>query len=192
LKPWDPPDEKLYPVLDDLLDGWRADFRPGYGGVRVVSDRWSAHGHRSATLVVTDGRIESVTAGEPPGIPPGATMVSLAGKTVMPLLIDVHGHVGFLKDGIFSGGSYGASNIIEQLSILEYYGVGAFLSLGTDIGPDAFRVRSDQRAGKIGGARLLAGRRGESQSLHRFGSIRISGWRSIWDASNVPGIRCSI
>jgi thioredoxin reductase (NADPH) len=46
LKPWDPPDEKLYPVLDDLLDGWRADFRPGYGGVRVVSDRWSAHGHR--------------------------------------------------------------------------------------------------------------------------------------------------
>jgi thioredoxin reductase (NADPH) len=46
LKPWDPPDQKLYPVLDDLLDSWRADFRPGYGGVRVVGDRWSAHCHR--------------------------------------------------------------------------------------------------------------------------------------------------
>jgi thioredoxin reductase (NADPH) len=46
LKPWDPPEEKLYPVLDDMLDEWRATFRPGYGGVRVVGDRWSAHCHR--------------------------------------------------------------------------------------------------------------------------------------------------
>ncbi|MHC4429847.1 MAG: FAD-dependent oxidoreductase [Planctomycetota bacterium] len=46
LKPWDPPDERLYPVLDDLLDDWRAAFRPGYAGVRVVGDRWSARCHR--------------------------------------------------------------------------------------------------------------------------------------------------
>ena len=129
-----------------------------FSGARVIVGDGAVV--ESATLVVTDGRIESVTAVEPAGIPPGASRVSLAGKTVMPLLIDVHGHVGFLKDGVFSGGSYGAANIIEQLSILEYYGVGAFQSLGTDIGPDAFRVRSDQRAGKIGGARLLVAGRG--------------------------------
>lgn len=46
LKPWDPPQEKLYPVLDDLLDGWRAEFRPGYGGVRVIGERWSRQCHR--------------------------------------------------------------------------------------------------------------------------------------------------
>ena len=46
LKPWDPPEERLYPVLDELLDDWRASFRPGYGGVRVVGDRWSARCHR--------------------------------------------------------------------------------------------------------------------------------------------------
>lgn len=46
LKPWDPPKEKLFPVIDELLDGWRAEFRPGYGGVRVVGDRWSAASHR--------------------------------------------------------------------------------------------------------------------------------------------------
>jgi thioredoxin reductase (NADPH) len=46
LKPWDPPEERLYPILDDLLDDWRASFRPGYAGVRVVGDRWSAHCHR--------------------------------------------------------------------------------------------------------------------------------------------------
>lgn len=46
MKPWDPPEEKLYPPLDDMLDDWRAAYRPGYGGVRVVGDRWSAQGHR--------------------------------------------------------------------------------------------------------------------------------------------------
>ncbi|MEM1054567.1 MAG: FAD-dependent oxidoreductase [Bacteroidota bacterium] len=46
LKPWDPPDDKLYPVLDDLLEDWRAGYRPGFGGLRLISDRWSADGHR--------------------------------------------------------------------------------------------------------------------------------------------------
>jgi thioredoxin reductase (NADPH) len=45
LKPWDPPEERLYPVLDDLLDDWRAGYRPGFGGLRIVGDRWSAEGH---------------------------------------------------------------------------------------------------------------------------------------------------
>lgn len=44
-KPWDPPEEKLFPVLTDMLDEWRAEYRPGYGGVRVIGDRWSARGH---------------------------------------------------------------------------------------------------------------------------------------------------
>ena len=46
LKPWDPPAEKLYPVLDDLLDDWRASYKPRFDGVRVVSDRWSAASHQ--------------------------------------------------------------------------------------------------------------------------------------------------
>jgi thioredoxin reductase (NADPH) len=45
LKPWDPPEEKLFPVLEDMLEEWRASYRPGYGGIRVVGDRWSARGH---------------------------------------------------------------------------------------------------------------------------------------------------
>jgi thioredoxin reductase (NADPH) len=46
MKPWNPPEELLYPVLDDLLDDWRANFRPVFEGVRVVGHRWSADGHR--------------------------------------------------------------------------------------------------------------------------------------------------
>jgi thioredoxin reductase (NADPH) len=42
LKPWDPPDQQLYPVLDDLLDDWYANFRPPFEGVRVLGTRWSA------------------------------------------------------------------------------------------------------------------------------------------------------
>ncbi|MGW2565806.1 FAD-dependent oxidoreductase [Streptomyces sp. NPDC001537] len=42
LKPWDPPEEKLYPVLDDLLEAWRrSDFRP-VPSIKVVGHRWSA------------------------------------------------------------------------------------------------------------------------------------------------------
>lgn len=46
LKPWDPPQEKLYPVLDDLLDDWQASFRPPFEGIRVVGNRWSSHSHQ--------------------------------------------------------------------------------------------------------------------------------------------------
>ncbi len=46
LKPWDPPEEKLYPVLDDLLQDWFAHFQPEFKGIRVIGNRWSADSHR--------------------------------------------------------------------------------------------------------------------------------------------------
>lgn len=42
LKPWDPPSEHLYPQLDDLLDDWRASYKPIFEGIRVLGTRWSA------------------------------------------------------------------------------------------------------------------------------------------------------
>ena len=45
VKPWDPPEEKLFPVLNDMLEEWQASYRPGYGGLRIVGDRWSASCH---------------------------------------------------------------------------------------------------------------------------------------------------
>jgi thioredoxin reductase (NADPH) len=44
-KPWDPPEEKLYPVLDDLLESWKEGYRPPFEGIRVVGVRWSAMDH---------------------------------------------------------------------------------------------------------------------------------------------------
>ena len=46
LKPWDPPEEKLYPVLDDLLEDWQAGYKPPYQGMRVLGTRWSPTSHQ--------------------------------------------------------------------------------------------------------------------------------------------------
>jgi thioredoxin reductase (NADPH) len=44
-KPWDPPEEKLYPVLDDLLETWKQGYKAPYEGIRVIGLRWSPTDH---------------------------------------------------------------------------------------------------------------------------------------------------
>ena len=44
-KPWDPPEEKLYPVLTDLLEDWKAGYQPPFEGLRVIGHRWSLKDH---------------------------------------------------------------------------------------------------------------------------------------------------
>jgi thioredoxin reductase (NADPH) len=46
LKPWDPPEQKLYPAIDDLLADWQATVRPPFQGVRVLGSRWSPQSFR--------------------------------------------------------------------------------------------------------------------------------------------------
>ena len=51
MKPWDPPQERLYPVLDDLLEAWQRDNRGRPADVRVVGDRWSERSHEIKTFL---------------------------------------------------------------------------------------------------------------------------------------------
>lgn len=44
-KPWDPPEERLFPVIDDLLDGWQAEYLPEAKGLRLVGHQWSPLSH---------------------------------------------------------------------------------------------------------------------------------------------------
>ncbi len=46
LKPWNPPDEKLYPVVDDLLDEWQAQYKPDHEGIKVIGFQWAPKSHR--------------------------------------------------------------------------------------------------------------------------------------------------
>ncbi len=51
LKPWDPPEEHLYPVVDDLLGDWREAHRDDSDQVRVVGHRWSDRAHEVKTFL---------------------------------------------------------------------------------------------------------------------------------------------
>ena len=46
MKPWDPPEQNLYPYLNDLLEDWQQTFRPPFEGIRVIGNRWSPKAHR--------------------------------------------------------------------------------------------------------------------------------------------------
>jgi thioredoxin reductase (NADPH) len=52
LKPWDPPEEKLYPIIGDLLDDWQSAYRPPFEGIRVVGNRWAPASHRVKDFLV--------------------------------------------------------------------------------------------------------------------------------------------
>ena len=84
LKPWDPPEERLFPVLDDLLADWSASFRPPFEGVRLLSGRWAPRGHAIRDFLTRNqlpytwldpseeagARIaESLDGGADPGVP---------------------------------------------------------------------------------------------------------------------------
>jgi thioredoxin reductase (NADPH) len=45
LKPWDPPEQNLYPVLNDLLEDWQASYRPTFEGIRLIGHRYSARAY---------------------------------------------------------------------------------------------------------------------------------------------------
>lgn len=54
MKPWDPPEEKLYPVLDDLLDDWLANATIPYDGIRVAGTLWSAKSHATKDFLASN------------------------------------------------------------------------------------------------------------------------------------------
>ena len=55
MKPWDPPEEFLYPILDDLLDDWWSSFKPPYGGIKVIGMRWSPRSYDVKHFLARNG-----------------------------------------------------------------------------------------------------------------------------------------
>ncbi len=54
LKPWDPPEERLYPVLDDLLEDWRTTHPSAPSDLRMVGHRWSERSHELKSFLLTN------------------------------------------------------------------------------------------------------------------------------------------
>src|SRR6185436_18261714 len=90
----------------------------------------------------------------------GVKRVDLSGKTVMPALINAHGHPGFQKGLTYTAANYTRENIIDDLNRALYFGVAAVMSQGIERGDLAFQIRAEQEAGRLGGARLLVAGRG--------------------------------
>jgi len=111
-------------------------------------------------LLVDDGKITAAGLAANVTVPEGATVVDLTGKTVMPTMVDLHGHLGFIQDLSFDYANYTRENIIDQLNRYAYYGVGTIVSLGTDPGELAFTIQAEQQAGTLGGARIHTAFRG--------------------------------
>ena len=105
----------------------------------------------NATLVVRDGRIVAVGSGE--SAPAGATRVDLAGRFVIPGLVNAHGHVAAVRGLRSSPELYTRQNVLDQLSRYARYGVTTVVSLGDDR-EEGFRVRDEQETAKLDRARL--------------------------------------
>jgi thioredoxin reductase (NADPH) len=90
LKPWDPPEERLYPVLDDLLDSWRTSGKPAFEGVRVVAHRWSAPSHEVTEFLAANGvpfqRLDADS-------PEAQRLLQAARTDVLPLVVTPSGTV---------------------------------------------------------------------------------------------------
>ena len=107
----------------------------------------------NGVIVVRQGRIEAIGSAAEVKIPAGAEEINLAGKTVIPGLINAHGHVGS-TDGMRSGPEvYTEQNVLKQLALYARYGVTTIASLGDD-GPAGFRLRDAQNQPGLNHARL--------------------------------------
>ena len=130
-----------------------------YEGARLIPGDGKAAIERSAFLV-ENGAITRVGRPGEVKLPNGATRVDLTGKTVMPTLIDIHTHTGFQRGATYVPQNYGRETIVEDLNRALSFGVSAVVSEGIDPGDAAFKIRDDQAAGRLGGARLFTAGRG--------------------------------
>lgn len=102
-----------------------------------------------ATLVVSDGRVAAVGASGAVEIPSGADEIDLAGKTIVPGLVNAHAH---LNNG--DPALPAREQLLTQLRLYRSYGVTTVQSLGDD-GDSSIAVRDEQAGGALDGARLF-------------------------------------
>ena len=137
----------------------RASTAVVYDGARLI-DGTGAPAVEAARLVVDQGVVTAAGPSDAIEAPPGAAVVDLAGKTIVPALVNLHGHVGFQRGLTYDAANYTRENVIDHLQRYAYHGVGVIVSLGTDAGEVWTDIRRDQEAGALGGARLFTAGRG--------------------------------
>lgn len=109
-------------------------------GARLI-DGTIADPIEDGVVVITDGRIRTVGPRSAVTVPDGAQIIDVTGKTIMPGIINAHGHVGDTLG--LERGHYNTDNLLRQLSLYARYGVTTVNSLGGDE-EQGFALRNDQ------------------------------------------------
>jgi imidazolonepropionase-like amidohydrolase len=112
-----------------------------------------------ATVVMADGKIRDIGPSSRVKTPDAAQVVDLSGKTIMPGIINLHGHVGMVKGLSQDMANYTRENAEAQLGTYAMYGVTTTTSMGTDADL-ILEIRDEQRRGKVNGARVFTALQG--------------------------------
>ena len=99
----------------------------------------------NSAFLVENGKLSRIGKRGELRLPAGALRVNLAGKTVMPALIDDHTHLGWqiVKTGRIAADTYTRGNLIDHLERCAYYGIAEVQSMGIDPGEIPYQVRAD-------------------------------------------------
>lgn len=117
-----------------------------YEGGRLIIGDGSAAIDNGA-FIVKNGHITAIGRTIKP--PAGVTHVNLAGKTVMPSMINVHVHIGYEKYTSWGAKNYTAENVLDHLQREAFYGTAVTQSVGSSPLDASLQFQRDQQAGKF-------------------------------------------
>ena len=160
-----------------------------FEGARLIDGSGGAPIEDSAFLVVNN-RFTEVGRRGAIRVPPGAKRVDLAGKTVIPGLVDGHSHIGYMRNLTSGAQNYTRDNILDHMRRFAYFGVAASQSMGTDFGELPFQLRDEILANKHpDAARFLVAGRGLSP-LEEISADNMR--QAAFPVTTVAGARASV
>ena len=130
----------------EITPGLRA-----FAGARIIDGTGATI--ENGVLVVRDGRIEAIGPSNALSVPADAEQIDVSGRTIMPGLINAHGHVGSTRGLESDPELYTRDNLLRQLGLYARYGVTTVFSLGGD--DDAGFALRDEQALALDRARLF-------------------------------------
>jgi len=151
-----------------------------FEGARLITGDGGAP-IENAVFVVESGQFTRVGRRGQIEIPAGAVRVDLSGKTVMPAMIDLHGHFGFqnIAQGTMSKETFTRENLIAHLERLAYHGVGAVVGVGDLVS------RSDMHGGRTDWGDVPL--RVRNEVIPNAALFRTSGPGIAWPGSGAQG-----
>jgi len=113
-------------------------------------------------VAINRGKVIAVgtTAAIRPLAASNARVIDLGGNSVIPALINTHGHPGFQRGLAYDASNFNRDTVMNDLNRALYFGFAVVQSQGIESGDVMYQIRADQGAGRLGGAKLLVAGRG--------------------------------